>query len=103
MTKTEALKAMKARRGEQTLILFHNGNHFETYEQDAVIIAGIIDQTPEIIDSVLTIRIKEEDKKSVSNLLLDAGHALCISEMRDSEGKFVVNINQEENYDEEEQ
>lgn len=103
MTKTEALKAMKARRGEQTLILFHNGNHFEAYEQDAVIIAGITGQTPETIDSVFTVRIKEEDKKSVSNILLDAGYALCISEMRDSNGNFIVNISQEENYGDEEQ
>lgn len=96
MTKTEALGAMKAQRGEQTIILFHNKNYFEAYEQDALIVAQIVGQSPETIDSILTIRIKEEERKSVSNQILDAGHALCISEMRDSDGNFITNISQDE-------
>lgn len=93
MTKIDALRAMKAKRGEQTIILFHNGNLFEAYERDAFIVASIAGRIAKTVDSVFTVRIAEDEVESVSNKILDAGHALCISESRDSDGQFVVNVN----------
>lgn len=103
ISKSEALRAMKARRGEETIILFHNEAFFEAYDKDAMVVAQAIGLTAIEIDGLLTVRIAEAEQVDVSNTLLDAGHALCISEMRDSDGNFVVNINQEEDYDEQEQ
>lgn len=103
ISKSEALKAMKARHGEETIILFHNGAFFEAYEQDANTVAQVTGMAATEIDGLLTVRIAEAEQVAVSDKLLDAGHALCISEMRDSDGNFIVNINQVEDYDEEEQ
>lgn len=85
---------MKSRRGEKTLILFHNGKYFETYGDDANVVAEMLNLTPDVIDDTLTLRIAEVDINASRNKLLDAGHAVFISEMRDSEGNYITNIAQ---------
>lgn len=102
ISKTEALQAMKARRGEETIILFHNGEFFEAYEQDATVVATVAGLASTVIDGVLTVRIAETEQEEISNTLLDAGCAICISEMRDSDGNFIVNVNQTEDYEQDE-
>ncbi len=100
ISKIEALRAMKSRRGEDTIILFHNRAFFEAYEQDAAVVAKV-GLTSEVVEGISTVRIPESEQESITDKLLDAGCAVCISEMRDSEGNFVVNINQEEANEEE--
>lgn len=101
ISKIEALRAMKTRRGEETIILFHNGVFFEAYEQDAAVVAKITGLVSDTIEGIPTIRIPESEQEAIMDKLLDADCAVCISEMRDSEGHFVVNINKEEDYEEE--
>lgn len=93
-------KVMKARYRQtnlvEPLILFHNGSYFEAYGEDAKTIAEIIGLEAEIIDSVLTVRIKESEQKAAANKLIDKEYPVCISEMRDSTGNYITNISQDE-------
>lgn len=85
---------MKLRMGEETLILFHNGKYFETYGDDACVVANTLNMPTEVIDSTITLRISDANILISRDKLLDAGHALFISEMRDSDGNFITNIAQ---------
>lgn len=93
MNKTETLRAMKALRGNDTIILFHNGNYFEAYEEDARTISKQLNLETIEEDGVLILRIPEDKEQSTTNLLLDAEFAVCVSDMRDSDGNFTANIN----------
>ena len=100
MNKIEMMKAMKARHMKtnkvEPIILFHNGDQFEAYGEDAEIVAKTLGLKAEMIDSTLTVRIAESCQEAASNKLLDVGHAVCVSEMRDSSGSFISNISQDE-------
>lgn len=87
---------MKSRRGINTLILFRNGDHFEAYDKDAKIVAETLTLKTFIEDSLETVRFPASDIESSSNQLLDAGFAVCISEMRDEFGDFIPNIAMED-------
>lgn len=100
-TKIEALSEMKSRRGEATIILFHNGEFYEAYSQDAKTVSEIIEIPTTEIDELITVQIAESQIEEISNKLLDAGCAICIAEMRDSNGNFVVGVNQQIDYEEE--
>ena len=93
MTNIEALRAMKDRRGNETIILFHNGDYFEAYEEDAKIVSSHLNIETKIVDEVLTIQIPEKQQESATNSLLDAGYSVCTSEMRDEDGNFITSIN----------
>ena len=84
---------MKDRRGNETIILFHNGDYFEAYEEDAKTVSSQLNIETKIVDTVLTIQIPEKQQESVTNSLLDAGYSVCTSEMRDDNGNFITNIN----------
>jgi len=91
------LKEMKNRRGADTLILFRNGNNFEAYNSDAKIIAQTLSLKTFIEDEFETISFQASEIEDYSNRLLDAGHSVCIVEMRDESGNFIINIAQDEN------
>lgn len=83
---------MKAKRGDNTLILFHVGHYFEAYFDDATIIAPFLGVTPVTNrrGTVPTVFFAEDRIEEVNNKLLDAGHGTCISEMRGKDGKYVL-------------
>lgn len=93
MDKIEMLKEMKTRRGNETIILFHNGDHYEAYAEDAKTVSAQLNIEAVVIDTVLTVRIPETQQESATNSLADAGYATCVSDMRDSDGNFVAKIN----------
>lgn len=95
--KMKMLKEMKSRRGTNTLILFRNGDNYEAYDKDAEIIGKFFTLETFIEDELKTVRFQASDIEEYSNRLLNTGHAICISEMRDESGSFVINIAQEEN------
>lgn len=88
----EVLQQMKARRGNDTVILFHNGDNFEAYAGDAQIIAAELDLEAFVRDELLTIRFPWDKQEEYSNRLLDKGYAVCITEMRDASGNFITDI-----------
>lgn len=88
----EVLKEMKARRGNDTIILFHNGDSFEAYAEDAQIIAAELGMQMFIKDELYAIRFPQNKQEEYTNRLLNKGYAVCISEMRDASGNFITNI-----------
>lgn len=88
----QAFTIMKERRGEDTIILFHNGNNFEAYERDALIIAREFGLETFISEEMLTALFSQDKLEEFSNFLLDKRYALCISEMRDDSGNFITDI-----------
>lgn len=95
--KMKMLKEMKSRRGTNTLILFRNGDNYEAYDKDAEIIGKVFTLETFIEDGVKMVKFQASDVEEYSNRLLDAEHAVCISEMRDESSNFVINIVQKEN------
>ena len=93
----DMLEKMKARRGNDTIILFHNGDSFEAHGKDAQIIAGELRLETFTKDELPTVRFPQDKQEEYSNFLLDRGYAICISEMRDASGNFVTDIAIEEN------
>ncbi|MFR9546474.1 MAG: hypothetical protein SNJ29_12990 [Rikenellaceae bacterium] len=94
MTKRDVLNEMKSRRGKDTIIIFHNGAYFEIYEEDAIAVSEVLSRTTMMIDDTLTIQIPETEQETTTNRLLDAGFGICLCEMVDSSGRFVVGINE---------
>ena len=88
----EVLQQMKARRGNDTIILFHNGDNFEAYVGVAQIIAAELGLEALVRNELLTIRFPRDKQEEYSNRLLDKGYAVCISEMRDASGNFITDI-----------
>ena len=87
---------MKARRGEQTLILFRNGNVYEAYYTDAEKLADLTGAEITIVDEVPTFYVAFEDISALMDRLSKADVAVCISEMQDSDGNFVPMISCEQ-------
>lgn len=88
----EVLRKMKERRGNDTIILFHNGDSFETYGKDAQVIAGELGLITFTEEGILTISFPQDKQEEYSNRLLDKGYAVCITEMRDASGNFITDI-----------
>ncbi len=84
---------MKSRRGKSTIILFHSDVFYEIYEEDAIAVSDTLSLTAKIIDDTLTLQIPEAEQETTTNKLLDAGFAVCVCDMKDSSGRFVVDIN----------
>lgn len=92
----DVLQKMKERRGKDTIILFHNGDNFEAYEKDAQIIARELGLEVSVREDMMTAIFPQEKQEEYSNLLLDKGYAVCISEMRDISGNYITDIAIEE-------
>lgn len=88
----DILEKMKARRGSDTMILFHSGDSFEAYGKDAQVIADELGLITFTKDGMLAISFPHDKQEEYTNRLLDKGYALCISEMRDASGNFITDI-----------
>lgn len=88
----DVLEKIKARRGNETIILFHKDDSFEAYGNDAQIIATELDLELFIKDELPTVRFHQDKQEENTNRLLDKGYAVCISEMRDNTGNFITDI-----------
>lgn len=88
----EHYSRMKVRRGDDTLILFHVGNYFEAYFDDAIKIAPYLGVSPVTNrrGTVPTTFFAEDKIEEINNKLLDAGFGTCISEVRGKDGNFVL-------------
>lgn len=86
----ETLAAMKCRRGKETIILFHNGNNIEAYEQDVPTVAQTLGLIPFTRDGITIVSFPESELEKNMSRLLDAGHATCFSEMRDANGNYIT-------------
>lgn len=86
----KVLAVMKGKQGKETIILFHNANQIEVYEQDATSVAQTLNLTPFTRDGITIVSFPENELENNLNRLLDAGHATCFSEMRDKNGNYIT-------------
>ena len=94
--KMKFLKQMKSRRGANTLIIFRNGDSFEAYDNDAKVIAQTLALNTFMDEELETVQFQAFNIEEYSNRLLDAGHSVCVSEMRDASGDYKPNISMED-------
>lgn len=83
---------MKERHGKGTIILFHVGNSYEAYFDDAQTITRIMEvplfrKTEERIPCI---RIPDTLIEECKNRLLDAGCAICVSDVRGASGRHIL-------------
>ena len=85
---------MKYRHGSEAVVLFHEGDFYEMYIEDAQTDARIA------ADPLLTMttagipaaRIPEASMEECRNRLLDAGYKVCVSEVRGASGRHVLKV-----------
>ena len=80
---------MKERHGVETIILFHVGDSFEAYFDDAETITRITE-----VPRIPAIRISDAALEECRNRLLDAGCKVCVSEVRGVSGRHILKINE---------
>lgn len=83
---------MKEKHGTGFIILFHVDDSFEAYFEDAETIARtagvpLIRMTAAGIPAV---RIPDTTMEECRNRLLDAGYAVCVSEVRGASGRYIL-------------
>lgn len=86
----------KERHGTDTLILFHVGESYEAYYDDAKTIArttGVPSFNITIME-IPAVRIHETNMETCRNRLLDAGYAVCISDVRGASGRHIVKVDE---------
>ena len=79
---------MKERHGVETIILFHVGDSFEAYFDDAETITRIT-EVPRFKMTISDAALEE-----CRNRLLDAGCKVCVSEVRGVSGRHILKINE---------
>lgn len=87
---------MKERHGVETIILFHVGDSFEAYFDDAETITRIteVPRFKMTAAGIPAIRISDAALEECKNRLLDAGCKVCVSEVRGVSGRHILKINE---------
>ena len=87
---------MKERYGTDTLILFHVGETYEAYYDDARTVARTTGVPPFNIAAgkIPAVRIPEADMETCRNRLLDAGYTVCVSDVRGAFGRHMIRIDE---------
>ena len=87
---------MKERHGVETIILFHVGDSFEAYFDDAETITRIteVPRFKMTAAGIPAIRISDAALEECRNRFLDAGCKVCGSEVRGVSGRHILKINE---------
>lgn len=90
-----AYAKMKNENGKDTVILFHVGNGYNAYLDDSKIVSEItgiereIDSQSQFFVIYKTV-VPEDICEEVVNKILDAGHAISVSEVIGNDGALVL-------------
>lgn len=89
-------KQMKEQYGTNVLILFHVDDSYEAYYDDARIIARTTGVRSFNITAgeIPAVRIPEVEMETCRNRLLDAGYAVCVSDVRGASGRHILKVNE---------
>lgn len=80
----------KAKHGN-AIILFHIGNGYEAYYSDAETLAKLLPLRIYTVNKTISlVRFPEDELEQFTNRLVDAGHAICISEVRGTSGQHIL-------------
>lgn len=87
---------MKERYGTDTLILFHVGETYEAYYDDARTVARTtgVPSFNIAAGKIPAVRIPEADMETYRNRLLDAGYTVCVSDVRGASGRHMIRIDE---------
>ena len=82
----------KDRNGTDALTLFHVGESYEAYYDDAETITRTtgIPLFSITAGKIPAVRIPAPDMESCRNRLLNAGHTVCVSEVRGASGRHII-------------
>lgn len=87
----KAYTTAKAKHGDTTIVLFHIGDNYEAYYSDAQGIAELTLLHIYTVNKVIPfIRFSVEELEQYMNQLVDAGHSVCISEVRGTSGNYIL-------------
>lgn len=86
--------SMKEKHGMETITLFHVGDSYEAYFEDAETIARIMEAPffKMTAANIPAVRIPDTAMEECRNRLLDAGHEVCVSEFRGASGRHILKI-----------
>lgn len=85
---------MKEKHGMETITLFHVGDSYEAYFEDAETISRIMEAPlfKMTAANIPAVRISDTAMEECRNRLLDAGHEVCVSEFRGASGRHILKI-----------
>ena len=85
---------MKEKHGMETVTLFHVGDSYEAYFEDAETITRIMEAPlfKMTAANIPAVRISDTAMEDCRNRLLDAGHEVCVSEFRGASGRHILKI-----------
>lgn len=86
----------KERHGINALTLFHVGESYEAYYDDAETITRTtgIPLFNITAGKIPAVRIPQADMESCRNRLLDAGYTVCVSDVRGASGRHIIKIDE---------
>ena len=89
--------SMKLRHGSDTVILFHVGDFYEAYIEDARIVADVLSLPRRVLEVhleyvVYVTRLRADNLTRHLDKLYDAGYSVCVSDMRGPDGTHILNI-----------
>ena len=85
---------MKEKHGMETVTLFHVGDSYEAYFEDAETITRIMEVPlfKMTAANIPVVRISDTAMEECRNRLLDAGHEVCVSEFRGASDRHILKI-----------
>lgn len=89
--------SMKLRHGSDTVILFHVGDFYEAYIEDARIVADVLSLPRRVLEVhleyvVYVARFRADNLTRHLDKFYDAGYSVCVSDMRGPDGTHILNI-----------
>ena len=88
------LRRYERKHGMETIILFHVGDSYEAYFEDAETITRIMEVPlfKMTAANIPVVRISDTAMEECRNRLLDAGHEVCVSEFRGASDRHILKI-----------
>lgn len=86
-----AYNSEKMKHGNDTILLFHVGNNYEAYYSDATILAELAQLRIYTASGTIPfVRFSTNQLEQYMNLLADANHSICVSEVRGASGRHIL-------------
>lgn len=93
----EIYAGLKRRHGSKTLLLFRVGGDLVAYLSDAAVVASALDLPLENspgdpLQPQLAVRFPAQRQEEYVNRLIEAGHAVLVSQEYDSDGNYKIKL-----------
>lgn len=93
----EIYAGLKRRHGSKTLLLFRVGDDLVAYLSDAAVVASALnlplENSPgDPLQPQLAVRFPAQRQEAYVNRLIEAGHAVLVSQEYDSDGNYKIKL-----------